>query len=123
MLKNKTAIVTGAGRGIGRAVALKMASYGAQVVIADMDVSGAESVAEEIKALGGNAIALKVNVVSKEDCAAVVEKTIEQFGKLDILAHCAGINIACKMIDMTDDIWDKINNHVFQGTSQSASSA
>ncbi len=59
---------------------------------------------------------MKVNVTDSDECAAAVAKAVEAFGTLDILANCAGINIACKMIDMTSDIWDKINNVNLKGT-------
>jgi NAD(P)-dependent dehydrogenase (short-subunit alcohol dehydrogenase family) len=116
MLKGKVAIVTGASRGIGEGVAMKMAQYGAKVIIADLNLNQAEETAASIKNRHGDAAAVKVDVSHKVDCDAAVEKAIEEFGTLDILVNCAGINTACKLIDMTDEIWDKINDVNLKGT-------
>jgi 3-oxoacyl-[acyl-carrier protein] reductase len=115
-LSNKVAIVTGGSRGIGKQVALTMASYGAKIVVADIDEACAKETAKEILISGGQAIAVKVDVTNKEKCANAVKKTVQTFGAVDILANCAGINVACRMIDMTDEIWDKINSVNLKGT-------
>ncbi len=116
MLKNKVALVTGGASGIGKATALKMAEYGAKVVIADFNLDGAQAVVEEIIAAGGSAAAVKTDVSKRADCDNAVKKAVETFGTLDIAANCAGINVACKMIDMTDELWDRINNIDLKGT-------
>ena len=116
MLTGKKAIVTGAANGIGQCVALTMAGYGADIVVADMDLAGAEKTAEKIREMGREAIAVKVNVTNQVECADTVKKAVDTFGTLDILAHGAGINIACRMLDMTDAVWDKINNVNAKGT-------
>lgn len=116
MLAGKIALVTGGAQGIGKAVALKMAAYGAKIAIADYNEAGAAATADEIKAAGGEAIAIFCDVSKRESCDAAVQKTVEYFGTVDIAANCAGINVACKMIDMTDDLWDRINNIDLKGT-------
>ncbi len=116
MLTGKKAIVTGAANGIGKCVALTMAGYGADIIVADLDMEGAEKTAAQIREMGREAVAVKVNVTSQAECEAVVKAAVDTFGGLDILAHCAGLNIACRMLDMTDAIWDKINNINAKGT-------
>lgn len=116
MLKNKIALVTGGAQGIGQCVALKMAEYGAKVAILDYNESGAIATAETIKAAGGEAIGIRCDVSKRDACEEAVKKVVDAFGTIDIAANCAGINVACKMIDMTDDLWDRINNIDLKGT-------
>lgn len=116
MLKGNVAIVTGSAAGIGKCVAGQMANYGAKIIVADVNLDGANQTAEAIKAAGGQAIAVKVDVTKQAECEAVVAKAVDTFGTVDVLAHCAGINIACKLMDMTDELWDKINDINLKGT-------
>jgi NAD(P)-dependent dehydrogenase (short-subunit alcohol dehydrogenase family) len=88
-LKEKVAIVTGAARGLGRAYALRLAEEGAKVVVADV-LDGSETV-EAIKQRGGNAIALKIDVTSEESTKEMARKTVEAFGRIDILVNNAAI--------------------------------
>ncbi len=90
-LKEKVAIVTGGGRGIGRAYALGFAREGAIVVVADIIFENAKKVAEEIKAKGGKTLALGTDVSSESSTLEMARKTIEQFGKIDILMNNAAI--------------------------------
>src|SRR6218665_3225919 len=89
-LQDKVAIVTGAGRGIGRSVALKLASEGARVVVNDLDSAPAEEVAAEIRAAGGQAVAFACNVTDADFGARTMKKTLEAFGALDIVVNNAG---------------------------------
>ena len=84
-LEGKVAYVTGAGRGIGRAVALKLADDGARIVVNDLDQEPADEVVAEIKAGGGEAIAIAANIGRKPELAALVEKTRDAWGRIDIL--------------------------------------
>ena len=90
--KNKTALVTGAASGIGKSTAELFARGGANVVISDVDQKKGNAAAEAIKKDGGNAIFIKADVSSHEDCKAMVDQTIKQFGQLDFACNNAGIS-------------------------------
>jgi NAD(P)-dependent dehydrogenase (short-subunit alcohol dehydrogenase family) len=90
-LAGKVAVVTGSGRGLGRAIAKGMAEAGAAVVTAARNASETESAAAEIRAAGGRAIAVPTDVADPNACAALVERAIAAFGRLDIMACNAGI--------------------------------
>jgi len=106
---NKVAIVTGAASnpGLGREAAITLAREGAKLVVTDVDLEGAENTAAEIRAAGGEAIALEQNVTDEAQWSAVVEQTIAQFGKLDILVNNAGIAVLVKLEDMTMEQWNR----------------
>ena len=89
-LENKVAIVTGGGRGLGKAYCLRMAEEGAQVVVADILDREAEETVGEIKAKGGTAIAIKADVTSEEDTRRMAEEAVRAFGRIDILVNNAG---------------------------------
>lgn len=105
-LTGKVAIVTGASRGIGKALAIGLAQAGADVVITDV-LDTKETVAE-IKTLGRKSLGLKVDVTSQKDIDAMVAKTVGEFGKIDILVNNAGIYYATPVKDMAEKDWDKI---------------
>ena len=115
-LKGKVAVVTGAGRNIGRAEALLLARQGAKVVVNDLgggpygveagDISIAESVAREIREAGGEAVAETSSVATLQGGAAVVQKAIDAFGRIDILVNNAGIVRPARIDRMTDADWD-----------------
>ncbi len=108
-LNNKIAIVTGGGRGIGRAIALKLAEVGANVVVNDVgETEPAESVAEEIKAMGRQSMAILADVSSTEDVTRMVESTISTYGRIDILVNNAGITRDHLLLRMTDDDWNDV---------------
>ncbi len=112
-LKDKVAIVTGSARGMGRVFALRFAKEGAKVTVCD--ILDCRPVAEEIKAAGGEALALKTDVTSEKDTAEMAQKTVERFGRIDILVNNAAIigSIETKdfvkpMEKLTAADWDKI---------------
>ncbi len=109
-LKDKVAIVTGAGQGIGEGIARKLASEGARVAIADLNVKTATAVAEEIKAAGGEAIAVETDVTSTASVNRMVEQVTAAFGTVDILVNNAGF-VAPAMTPFTketEDYWNKV---------------
>jgi len=106
-LKNKVAIVTGAGQGIGKAIALLLAKNGAKVVVADITNKRFE-VAKEIQAMGAQGLAVKCDVSKREEVEAMVEKCITEYGRIDILVNNAGIYPFKPFADMKEQEWDKV---------------
>ena len=106
-LKNKTVLITGARRGMGKTHALIMAKYGAKIVVTDINQEDCEKVAKEIKKQGGKALALKLDVTKKEEVNNVVKETVEKFGGLDILVNNAGIAEFKPFLEMTEEEWNK----------------
>jgi NAD(P)-dependent dehydrogenase (short-subunit alcohol dehydrogenase family) len=107
-LKDHVAIVTGAGRGIGRATAMELARMGADVVVAELDVAGAERTAGEISRLGRRAVAVPTDVTKRAALTAMVERARTEFGRIDILVNNAGIYRAAKTLDITEEHWDAV---------------
>ena len=107
-LQGQIAIVTGAGRGIGRATALELARLGADVVVAELDKPGAERTAGEVTALGRRALAVTTDVTRRADLTAMVERTRAAFGRIDILVNNAGIYRAASTLQITEDHWDTV---------------
>jgi 3-oxoacyl-[acyl-carrier protein] reductase len=115
-LTNKVAIVTGAGRGLGKGIALKLAAEGAKVVVADILDANAEAVVAAIKASGGSAVPVKANVADKNDVEAMFAKAISEFGTVDILVNNAGINRDGQLFKMSDEDWDQVIGVNLTGT-------
>lgn len=111
-LAGKIAIVTGAAQGFGKGIAEEMHREGATVVIADMNLPGAQAVAEE---LGTHAAAVEVNVTDEESVAAMVQKTVEQFGGLDILVSNAGVAKAGNLLELEKKSFDFVTNINYTG--------
>jgi len=110
-LSNRVAIVTGSGRGIGRAIALKLAEVGATIVINDIgEASPVDSVAEEIRAMNRESLAILADVSLSPDVARMVETTINTYGRIDILVNNAGITRDQLLLRMSDEDWDKVIN-------------
>ncbi|MCK4963815.1 MAG: SDR family NAD(P)-dependent oxidoreductase, partial [Dehalococcoidia bacterium] len=107
-LKGKTVIITGGGSNIGRGITLCFAKEGTNMVIADLDEKQAGKVADEAKALGSKAIVVKTDVTNYDAVEAMVKKTIDEFGAVDILVNNVGWDLQQLFIDTTTDFWDKI---------------
>ena len=105
-LDGQAAVVTGAGRGIGRAIALRFAEEKAHVTVADINEENARGVVQEIEEAGGRALPLKVDVTDKADAERIVRETVKQFGRLDILVNNAGIGVIAPLMDTSEDMWD-----------------
>jgi NAD(P)-dependent dehydrogenase (short-subunit alcohol dehydrogenase family) len=109
-LEGQVAIVTGAGRGIGRATALELARMGGDIVVAELDRAGAERTAAEVKALGRRASVVPTDVTSRTDLGTMAERTRAEFGRIDVLVNNAGIYRAALPLDITEEHWDAVMN-------------
>lgn len=107
-LEGKIAIVIGAGSGIGRGVAIRLAQEGAAVVVADVDLNRVSAVAKEIAAAGGKAKPQKVNVSKPEETQGLVAQVAEEMGRLDILVNTAGVVQSKLYLDVTESDWDRV---------------
>jgi len=114
-LKNKVAIITGAGRGIGKADALALAKAGAKVVVSDISQEDCEKVVEEIKKNKREAIALKCDVSKKVEVDNMVKAAIDKWGRIDILVNNAGICQFKPFLDLTEEEWDRTLNINLKG--------
>jgi NAD(P)-dependent dehydrogenase (short-subunit alcohol dehydrogenase family) len=109
-LEGQVAIITGAGRGIGRATALELARMGADIVVAELNRENAERTASEVRGLGRRALVVPTDVTSRKDLGTMVEQTRAEFGRIDALVNNAGIYRAAETLDVTEEHWDAIMN-------------
>jgi NAD(P)-dependent dehydrogenase (short-subunit alcohol dehydrogenase family) len=107
-LDGQVAIITGAGRGIGRATALELGRMGANIVVAELDPANAERAAAEVRALGRRVLVVPTDVMSRKDLEGMVERTRAEFGWIDILVNNVGIYRAAKTLDVTEEHWDAV---------------
>jgi NAD(P)-dependent dehydrogenase (short-subunit alcohol dehydrogenase family) len=108
MLDGKVALITGAGSGIGRATALRLAREGAAVACADLDLEAARATAEQVVLMGRDALEIQVDVRSLDSIQSMVTETVEHLGRLDILVPCAGVVQMKKMLEVTEEDWDRL---------------
>jgi NAD(P)-dependent dehydrogenase (short-subunit alcohol dehydrogenase family) len=109
-LSGQAAIVTGGGQGIGRAVVLELAEMGAHVVVADINEATAERTANEVRARGGSALGLRVDVSRSADCLNLAARTMAAFGRIDVLVNNAGVNRRAGPLDVSEALWDATMN-------------
>jgi len=122
----KNAVVTGAARGIGKAIALFLAKSGLNVVVSDILIEEAQQVAQEIKAMGVQSIAVKSDVSNIEDAQKLIDVTVETFGSIDYLINNAGVTRDNLAVRMSEKEWDMVIDINLKGTflcSQAASKA
>ena len=116
LLKDKTAIVTGGGRGIGRVICFTLARAGAHVVIGDIDLPAAEETAGDITTeTGVKAIAVEANVTDKAALEAMMAACMAEFGRLDILVNNAGVFPIAPVAMMTEEVWDRVSDIDLKG--------
>ena len=107
-LKDKVAVITGGAQGIGRATALMMGREGAKVVVADLQGEKAQSVANELQAIGAEAIGVAVNVASESSVKQMAKATFDRFGRVDILGNIAGIYFPkAAVVELSEEDWDR----------------
>jgi NAD(P)-dependent dehydrogenase (short-subunit alcohol dehydrogenase family) len=105
-LKDQVALITGGASGLGRATALMMAKEGANIAIADLNAEmGAEAV-HEVEALGRKALCVRTDTTRKDDVQAIVKRTLDAFGRIDILVNSAGVTHRSTVVDFPEDKWD-----------------
>ena len=107
-LTNKTAVITGAGQGIGWTTALLFAKEGANIVVADINGENAAATVNAISAAGGKAVAVTVNVAKLSECEALVRTAVERFGSIEILVNNAGITRDATLAKMTEEQFDQV---------------
>ena len=107
-LTGRTVLVTGAGRGIGAAICHGLAGEGANVMVTDRDVATATAVARSIVDAGGRAVGVRVDVTSRPDIRAAIDRAVAEFGRLDVLFNNAGFNEPEKFLDITEQVWERI---------------
>lgn len=117
-LEDRIAIVTGAGAGIGEGIALGFAGAGAHIVVAELDAGRGEAVGEKIRALGRKALPIAVDVTNGEQVQSIVEKSLAEFGKIDILVNNVGgsLGIMAPMLEISEEMWDSTLNLTLKST-------
>jgi len=107
-LSEKVALITGGASGIGRATALLFAREGAAVAVGDLNAQGGKAVADEITRSGGRAMSEPADITRAEDCRRLADRTIREFGRIDILFNNAGIIRRATVLDLGEEDWDRV---------------
>ena len=112
-MQGKVAIVTGGAGGIGSAVSRAFADAGVGVAVADVDAARADETASTISSRGGRAIGIEVEVTCEDSVEAAVQRTVDSFGRIDFLVHCAGNNIRAPVLELSAEDWSRaLNTHL-----------
>ena len=106
--EGRVALVTGGSSGLGRATAVRLASEGAKVVVADIDAEGGEETRRLIEAQEGKCLVVKADVTRASDAQAMVAKAVKTFGRLDVLFPGAGVGAGGTVVDITEEQWDRV---------------
>jgi len=114
-LEDTKALVTGAGQGIGRAIALELASWGADVAVCDLNADTSRRTAAEVEALGRQSLALAADVADHAAVVAAVEESLRRFGRLDVLVNNAGWDLVRPFVDTGPDFWEKVIDINYKG--------
>jgi len=109
-VSGKIALVTGSGSGIGASIALTLAKYGADIVVIDKRQNEAENICAKIKAIGRKCLFFVADTSDFNEADRIVNETIKEFGKIDIIVNNAGINMDGVIWKMTEEQWDKVIN-------------
>lgn len=115
-LKNKVSIITGAGQGIGRAIALKFAQEGADIVIAEMNLDTGIHATKEIEAIGRKTMSIPVDVAAREQVKEMVERVLSHWGRIDVLVNNAGFDRGASLLKVKEEDWDAVLGVHLKGT-------
>lgn len=119
-MSDKVAIVTGGAQGIGRASALRLASQGYRIVVIDLQSDKAQAVVDEVKQAGSDGLAYGLDVSDGERVRATVDEVVSRLGGIDVLVNNAGTHTECEVIDLTDQIYERILETILTGSFQFA---
>lgn len=108
IVENKVIIITGAGRGLGASIAQDLAANGATVVVGDVNKDGADAVAASIRDAGGNALSVAVDVSDRDAVKQMIARTVEAYGRLDVMFNNAGISQTCPFLEVTEEDFNRI---------------
>jgi len=115
-LRNKVSLITGAGQGIGKAIALAFASEGSTVVVNDINLETACATAQEIMSMGGKALPLRADISKKDEVSGMIQELIRNFGRIDILVNNAGVQTETPFLNLSEQEWDRIIDVNLKGT-------
>ena len=115
LLNGKIAVVSGAGSGIGKATAIRLAKEGAKLGLLDINEENANDTVKEIQAFGGTSIAIKTDISLRDDVFKAAELVEQTYGKIDIWVNCAGYSKILPFLECTDEIWDRTMNINLKG--------
>jgi len=105
-LEGKSVIVTGSATGIGKAIAMRLAADGGDLLLADIDFEGVQGVAAEIRSMGNRCVPIRTDVTDAKAVQNMVDKCVEEFGKIDIAVNNAGVSTMAWAVDLTEEDWD-----------------